>query len=420
MKQKINDLFANEVTGGVLLLLTALLALTMANSSYAQYYLHFIETNIGFNFGELSIGMSLEAWINDLFMAIFFIVVGMEVKKEIIEGSLNNLKSVALPAVAAFGGMIIPALIYFAINFNHPELVRGTSIPMATDIAFTVGVIALLGKRVPTELKVFVLALAIIDDLGAIVIIALFLTAKLNMAALFGALVCVVVLFVMNRANVLKVRYYLLVGIVLWVFVLNSGVHATIAGVILGFSIPLKGKHKTKVKGKKTIVQYVSPLKKVEHALSPWVSYAILPIFAFANAGVNLGGIVFNDIISPLPLGIILGLFIGKPLGIFAFCVAAIRLNFAKLPENSTYLQVMAVSILCGIGFTMSIFLSTLSFVGSDYPNVITLSRLGILLGSLLSAVVGYFALKLVTKAVDDDEDDDEDEDEELFLPNLK
>lgn len=320
-------------------------------------------------------------WINDALMAVFFLLIGLEVKRELMQGSLASLRQAAFPVIAAIGGMIVPALLYLAFNYSDPVTREGWAIPAATDIAFALGVLALLGSRVPLALKIFLMALAIIDDLGAIIIIALFYTSDLSIVSLGVAAFAIAVLALLNLCGVRRTGVYILVGAVLWTAVLKSGVHATLAGVIVGFFIPLKEKH-----GR-------SPAKRLEHVLHPWVAYLILPLFAFANAGVSLQGVTIDGLTSMLPLGIIAGLLIGKPLGISLFCWLALRFKLAHLPQGTTYQQIMAVGILCGIGFTMSIFIASLAFGNVD-PELINWAKLGILIGSLLSAVVGYSWLR--------------------------
>jgi Na+/H+ antiporter NhaA len=320
-------------------------------------------------------------WINDALMAVFFLLIGLEVKREMVLGSLATRQQAAFPVIAAIGGMVVPALLYLAFNFQDPIARQGWAIPAATDIAFALGVLALLGNRVPVTLKIFLMALAIIDDLGAIVIIALFYTSDLSVLSLGVAAVAIAALAILNMCNVRRTGIYILVGVILWTAVLKSGVHATLAGVIVGFFIPLKEQN-----GK-------SPAKQLEHVLHPWVAYLILPLFAFANAGVSLQGVTMEGLTSLLPLGIMAGLFIGKPLGIGLFCWLALRFKLAKLPHDTTGRQIFAVSVLCGIGFTMSIFISTLAFGGLD-PTLITWAKLGILIGSLLAAVTGYSLLR--------------------------
>ena len=371
-----------ESASGIILILAALLALLLANSPLAHHYQAFLDIDVQIRIGALDLHKPLLLWINDGLMAIFFLLIGLEVKREMIDGALSSREQAIFPAIAAMGGVLAPALIYLLFNHGNPETHSGWAIPAATDIAFALGVMALLGKRVPTSLKVFLLALAIIDDLGVILIIALFYTSQLNLAALAIAAVAVGILFWMNRRGVDRLSWYLLVGTLLWVAVLKSGVHATLAGVIVGFLIPNQGH------------RYVSPLKHLEHRLHPWSSYLILPLFAFANAGISLAGVSLASLATPVPLGIMLGLFVGKPLGISLISWLAIKTGLARLPKGIGMRHILAVSVLCGIGFTMSIFISSLAFHGgaADYS---TLSRLGILSGSTMAAVLGYFFLRL-------------------------
>ncbi|MEG0007718.1 MAG: Na+/H+ antiporter NhaA [Aeromonas sp.] len=371
-----------ESASGIILILAALLAIALANSALAEYYQSFLNTQVQMRIGALDIDKPLLLWINDGFMAIFFLLVGLEVKRELLEGALSSRVQATFPAIAAVGGMLAPALIYAFFNYDDEVTRAGWAIPAATDIAFALGVMALLGKRVPTSLKVFLLALAIMDDLGVIIIIALFYTQQLSLGALAVGVLATLTLLWMNRRGEDRIGLYMLVGLVLWVAVLKSGVHATLAGVIVGFVIPLNGK------------RYASPLKHLEHALHPWSAYLILPLFAFANAGVSLDGIGLSALLSPVPLGIMLGLFVGKPLGIFTISWLAVKLGVAQLPSGVNFKQIFAVSILCGIGFTMSMFIASLAFEhgGLDYGSY---SRLGILVGSTLAAVVGYLALRV-------------------------
>lgn len=371
-----------ESASGIILILAALLAIGLANSALAQHYQSFLNTEVQVRIAALDINKPLLLWINDGFMAIFFLLVGLEVKREMLEGALSSRVQATFPAIAAVGGMLAPALIYSFFNYGDEATRAGWAIPAATDIAFALGVMALLGKRVPTSLKVFLLALAIMDDLGVIIIIALFYTQQLSLTALAIGVVATLTLLWMNRRGEDRIGLYMLVGLVLWVAVLKSGVHATLAGVIVGFMIPLNGK------------RYASPLKHLEHVLHPWSAFLILPLFAFANAGVSLGGIYFSALLNPLPMGIILGLFVGKPLGIFTISWLAVKSGIAQLPQGVNFRQIFAVSILCGIGFTMSMFIASLAFEhgGLDYGSY---SRLGILAGSTLAAVIGYIALRL-------------------------
>ncbi|ASI91184.1 Na+/H+ antiporter NhaA [Vibrio mediterranei] len=373
MNDVIRNFFKMESAGGIILVIAAAIAMLVANSPLNEMYQGVLHTYV--------FGLSISHWINDGLMAIFFFLIGLEVKRELLEGALKSKETAIFPAIAAVGGMLAPALIYVLFNIGDPEAMSGWAIPAATDIAFALGIMALLGKRVPVALKVFLLALAIIDDLGVIVIIALFYSSDLSTLALTIGFIMTAVLFMLNAKKVTSIPVYLLVGAVLWVSVLASGVHATLAGVVLGFAIPLKGNEGEK-----------SPLKHIEHALHPYVAFLILPIFAFANAGISLEGVSMSGLTSMLPLGIALGLLVGKPLGIFSFSWLAVKLGVAKLPDGVDFKQVFAVSVLCGIGFTMSIFISSLAFTGVS-PEFDTYARLGILMGSTTAAVLGYILL---------------------------
>ncbi|EPR7548458.1 Na+/H+ antiporter NhaA [Vibrio fluvialis] len=375
MTDMIRDFFKLESAGGILLVIAAAIAMTIANSPLNEIYQGALHSYV--------FGMSVSHWINDGLMAVFFLLIGLEVKRELLEGALKSRETAIFPAIAAMGGMLAPALIYVLFNSGDAEAIQGWAIPAATDIAFALGIMALLGKRVPVSLKVFLLALAIIDDLGVVVIIALFYTSDLSTIALTVGFIMTAVLFMLNAKHVTKLSAYLIVGLILWVAVLKSGVHATLAGVVIGFAIPLKGN-----KGEH------SPLKHLEHALHPYVAFGILPLFAFANAGISLEGVSFSSLASTLPLGVALGLLIGKPLGIFSFSVIAVKAGVAKLPEGINFKHIFAVSVLCGIGFTMSIFISSLAF-GSANVDYDTYARLGILMGSTTAAILGYVLLRL-------------------------
>ncbi|EEQ10466.1 Na(+)/H(+) antiporter nhaA 2 [Yersinia mollaretii ATCC 43969] len=382
----IRQFLRQEAAGGMILIFAAIVALFMANTSLQGIYHSFLDVPVSVKIASLDISKPLLLWINDGLMAIFFLVVGLEVKRELMEGSLAGRDKAVFPAIAALGGMLAPALIYLLFNGADEVTRQGWAIPAATDIAFALGVMALLGPRVPTSLKVFLLALAIIDDLGVIIIIALFYTHEVSVQALAIAAAAIALLGYMNWRGVGKTSAYLLVGLVLWVCILKSGVHATLAGVIVGFMIPLHTKNKR------------SPSESLEHGLHPWVAYLILPLFAFANAGVSLQGVSLSGLTSLLPMGIASGLFIGKPLGIFIFSWLAVKLGIAKLPDTINFKQIFAVSVLCGIGFTMSIFIASLAFEGADLA-LTTYSKLGILLGSTSAAIVGYSLLRLVLPA---------------------
>ncbi|MCE7597867.1 Na+/H+ antiporter NhaA [Vibrio fluvialis] len=375
MTDMIRDFFKLESAGGILLVIAAAIAMAIANSPLNEIYQGSLHSYV--------FGISVSHWINDGLMAVFFLLIGLEVKRELLEGALKSRETAIFPAIAAVGGMLAPALIYVLFNSGDAEAIQGWAIPAATDIAFALGIMALLGKRVPVSLKVFLLALAIIDDLGVVVIIALFYTSDLSTIALTVGFIMTAVLFMLNAKHVTKLSAYLIVGLILWVAVLKSGVHATLAGVVIGFAIPLKGN-----KGEH------SPLKHLEHALHPYVAFGILPLFAFANAGISLEGVSFSSLASTLPLGVALGLLIGKPLGIFSFSVIAVKAGVAKLPEGINFKHIFAVSVLCGIGFTMSIFISSLAF-GSANVDYDTYARLGILMGSTTAAILGYVLLRL-------------------------
>ncbi|ELS3716546.1 Na+/H+ antiporter NhaA [Vibrio fluvialis] len=375
MTDMIRDFFKLESAGGILLVIAAAIAMAIANSPLNEIYQGALHSYV--------FGMSVSHWINDGLMSVFFLLIGLEVKRELLEGALKSRETAIFPAIAAVGGMLAPALIYVLFNSGDAEAIQGWAIPAATDIAFALGIMALLGKRVPVSLKVFLLALAIIDDLGVVVIIALFYTSDLSTIALTVGFIMTAVLFMLNAKHVTKLSAYLIVGLILWVAVLKSGVHATLAGVVIGFAIPLKGN-----KGEH------SPLKHLEHALHPYVAFGILPLFAFANAGISLEGVSFSSLASTLPLGVALGLLMGKPLGIFSFSVIAVKAGVAKLPEGINFKHIFAVSVLCGIGFTMSIFISSLAF-GSANVDYDTYARLGILMGSTTAAILGYVLLRL-------------------------
>jgi Na+/H+ antiporter nhaA len=387
MIRQIKNFLKLESSGGILLFTAAILAIICANTSVQSVYFDFLQTQVVLKVGAFAIDKPLLMWINDGFMAVFFVLVGLEVKREMFEGSLSSVRKASLPAFAAFGGMIVPALIYYFINHHDPELVRGWAIPMATDIAFALGIVALLSKQVPLPLKMFLLALAIIDDIGAIVVIAIFFSHEMSMPALIVASLAIITLFTMNRYKVVSMIHYLIVGSILWASVLKSGVHATLAGVIIGFAIPLRGKNGE------------TPLYHLEHILAPWCSFVILPLFAFANAGVSFDGMSLEKLTSPVPLGIAFGLFIGKPVGVFLFSYVAVLLRLAGLPQGVNFKQIFAIAVLCGIGFTMSVFIAGLAFGAdnNDGSNMLPLAQLGILIGTNLSAVLGYILLKATT-----------------------
>ena len=370
--------FQLEAASGLLLIAAAALALIINNSPLSHFYTAFLDVPVAVQIGALQIAKPSLLWINDGLMALFFLLIGLEVKRELLDGQLSRPSQVILPGAAAIGGMVVPALIYWYINKDFPDAHGGWAIPMATDIAFALGVLALLGKRVPVSLKLFLMTLAIIDDLGAIIVIAVFYSSELSGVSLMLAAACLVVLIAMNRMGVVKIAPYMIVGLILWVCVLKSGVHATLAGVTLAFCIPLRTRNSEP-----------SPLMGIEHALHPWVAYGILPLFAFANAGVSLTGVNLHSFTHHVPIGIAAGLLIGKTVGVFGLTWIVIKTGLAALPTGANWGQLFGVAILCGIGFTMSLFVGSLAFVSgsSDYVGM---DRMGILTGSILAALIGY------------------------------
>lgn len=374
-RSALRGLLSSEAGGGLLLIAVAAAALVVANSAAAPAYFGVLEAKVA--------GLSVLHWINDGLMALFFLLVGLEIKRELLDGQLSNARDRMLPAAAAAGGMIVPALVFAAFNAGLPTL-RGWATPTATDIAFALGILALLGRRVPVSLKIFLTALAIIDDLGAVAIIAVFYTADLSMPWLAAAAATLVALRLMNRAAVMRLAPYLLLGALLWFFVLRSGVHATLAGVALAAAIPLRVSPARPDDAD-------SPLHKLEHALQPWVAYAVVPLFGFANAGVSLAGMGPGALAAPLPLGIAAGLFAGKQIGVFAAAWAAIRLRLADRPTGASWVQIYGISLLCGVGFTMSLFIGLLAF--PDNPTLQAEVKIGVLAGSGLSAVAGAAVL---------------------------
>ncbi|MCT8561841.1 Na+/H+ antiporter NhaA [Glaesserella parasuis] len=386
MIQHIRKFLQLESASGILLLAFAMLAMLFANTPLKDLYFDFLSMPVSIQIGLFSIHKPLLMWVNDGFMAVFFVLIGLEVKREMMVGAISSYQCAIFPAIGALGGMIVPALVFTLINSDSPEFQQGWAIPMATDIAFALGVLGLLGKRVPFALKIFLLALAIIDDLGAIVVIAIFFSHELSTTALISAVIAITALIIMNRMRVTAICAYMVVGLILWASVLKSGVHATLAGVIIGFCVPLKGKNGEE------------PLAHFEHILAPWCSFVILPLFAFSNAGVSFAGMSLSTLFSPLTMGVALGLLVGKTLGVFSFSFLAVKLGIAQLSEGMNFKQIFAVSILCGIGFTMSMFLAGLAFGGDEADGqFISLARLGILIGSGISAVLGYYLLKLCT-----------------------
>ena len=377
--------FKLEAASGLLLLISAIIALILSNSDYSSLYFEILESYFFLGVNNFGIKMSILHWINDALMAAFFFFVTLEIKREFLQGELSNRKQALLPIIAAIGGMLVPALIYIYVNFQNPETLNGGAIPTATDIAFSLGVLSLLGSRVPLSLKVFLTALAIIDDLGAIIIIAFFYTGDLNIIYLASLILVFIILLILNKLNTKKFLPYLLLGLILWFFTYESGVHATISGVLLATVIPHRKKEKD-----------FSLLTKVEHNISPYVAFGIMPLFALANAGVSLDGVNLNSLLSPIPLGILLGLFVGKQVGVFLFSIISIKLKIAQMPNNSNWASLYAVGILTGIGFTMSLFIGNLAFV-ENYQYLDDV-KIGVLSGSLLSTLVGYFLLLIFSK----------------------
>ncbi|MFT7879122.1 MAG: Na+/H+ antiporter NhaA [Sulfurimonas sp.] len=382
--QTLLNFIKKESSAGIILIMVTIAALLLQNGPLSSYYTSFLHTPVEIRFGDLQIAKPLLLWVNDGLMAVFFFMIGLEVKREVMEGHLSSIRQVTLPAIAAVGGMVVPALVFLLFNAGNEFAMNGWAIPTATDIAFALGILSLLGPRVPVSLKIFLMALAIIDDLGAIIIIALFYTTDLSTTSIVIASIALATLFILNRMKVTKQSLYIVVGIVLWVSVLKSGVHATLAGVALAFMIPL---YSTDERG-----QPFSMLKKMEHGLHYWVAFFILPLFAFVNAGVDLRGISVEQIAGPVPLGIMLGLFIGKQVGVFGFSWVAIKLGLASRPNGATWRQLYGVAILTGIGFTMSLFVDSLAYNDTDLYRYA--DKLAILLGSFLSGVAGYLLLR--------------------------
>ena len=374
--------FKLEAASGLVLLFAAVIALFISNSNFSDLYFSTLNNYIFIGINEIGLKLTVIHWINDALMAIFFFFVTLEIKREFLQGELSNIKQALLPIIAAVGGMLVPALVYVYINFGDAETLNGWAIPSATDIAFSLGVLSLLGRRVPLSLKVFLTALAIIDDLGAILIIAVFYSGDLSIKYLSLMLIAFLILLVINKFNVKKFLPYLVVGLFLWDFTHNSGIHATIAGVLLAMTIPHRKKEKD-----------FSLLIKIEHAISPYVAFGIMPLFAFANAGVSLDGLSFSSLLDKVPLGIVLGLFLGKQLGVFVFSYISIKLKIAQMPNNSNWFNFYGVGVLTGIGFTMSLFVGNLAFVENmQYMDGV---KIGVLTGSLLSTLFGYFLILL-------------------------
>ncbi len=381
----LEEFIKKESSSGILLIFVTLIALILQNSMFSGVYNAFLHTPVEIRFGHLQIANSLLHWINDGLMAVFFLLIGLEVKRELLEGQLSSISQIALPGIAAVGGMAVPALLYILVNHADATAMRGWAIPTATDIAFALGILALLGKRVPVSLKIFLMALAIIDDLGAIIIIALFYTVELSTISIIIAALSLAVLIIMNRLGVIKKAAYIVVGVILWVSVLKSGVHATLAGVALAFTIPMNSK--------KPDGSHYSMAKEMEHDLHYWVAFFILPLFAFVNAGIDLRHVSLPQMISGVPLGTMLGLFVGKQLGVFGFSWVMIKAGLAKMPEKSTWLQLYGVAVLTGIGFTMSLFVNSLAF--SDANLYQQADKLAILVASFSAGIAGYLVLRI-------------------------
>ena len=377
--------FQLEAASGLVLLIAAIIALIISNSDFSDLYFHILEQYLFIGINTFGLKLSVHHWINDALMAIFFFFVTLEIKREFIQGELSNLKKALLPIIAAVGGMLIPALFYIVINLDNSETLNGWAIPSATDIAFSLGILSLLGSRVPISLKIFLTALAIIDDLGAILIIAFFYSGDLSISYLSLMLISYILLLTLNKFGYKKFLPYLIIGIFMWYFTYKSGIHATIAGVLLASTIPHRQKNKD-----------FSLLIKIEHLISPYVAFIIMPLFAFANAGVSLSGLSISSLLFPVPLGILSGLFFGKQLGVMLFSFISVKLKIAQMPDNSSWMSIYGVSILTGIGFTMSLFVGNLAFV--DNTQYIDGVKIGVLAGSLLSTVFGYLLLSISTR----------------------
>lgn len=377
-----------ESSAGLILFVMAVLALIVDNSAWHNYYHAFFSQIFLIRLGEYELGKPVLLWVNDGLMVLFFLLVGLEVKRELFEGELNSRKKAVLPAVAAAGGMLGPAIVYLCLNYQNPDYLQGWAIPTATDIAFSLAILALLGSRVPPQLKIFLTALAIFDDIGAIVIIAIFYTKHISLNMLLVAFSLIVVLLLLNRFRVTHRAAYFLVGILMWMCVLKSGVHATLVGIIIAFAIPLRASGKPNV----------SPVRDLEHALHPWVAYLVLPLFAFANAGIAFDQLSWSHLWHPLPLGIAAGLFLGKQLGIFVSTWSIVKLGWARLPDRVTWTGVYGMALVAGVGFTMSLFIGSLAF-GEGNLDHKAMVRAGVLLGSLISGVLGYGMLRLAFRS---------------------
>ena len=384
----ISKFFKLESAGGIILIFAAALALILANSPLQSYYALLLDTPVEIRIGTFEIAKPLLLWINDGLMAVFFFLVGLELKRELIEGELSDKKNIVLPAVGAIGGMAIPALIYVYFNWDDPGALKGWAIPAATDIAFALGILTLLGSRVPVSLKIFLTSLAIFDDIGAIIIIAIFYTSKISLTSLIIAAICITLLYFINKRNPESTSMYIVVGAVMWVALLKSGVHATLAGVILAMFIPMKSK----------VNKHYSPLKSMEHDLHSVVAFFVLPVFAFANAGISFNGVGVEQVLHSVPLGIALGLFAGKQIGVFGLCWLAIKINMTSLPKGMSWGSLYGTATLCGIGFTMSLFIGSLAFEETGVNQIFD-ERLGIILGSLASGIIGFIILKMTLPA---------------------
>lgn len=393
---KIQEFIKFEGAGGIVLMATSILALIIANSTLAGVYDAFLATPVAIEVGALKIAKPLLLWVNDGLMAVFFLLVGLEIKREFLQGELSSRDQALLPFLAAVGGMAVPAAFYAALNWGDPVAIRGWAIPAATDIAFALGILALVGSRAPLSLKVFLMAIAIIDDLGAILIIATFYTENLSVGSLSLAAIGLTALALLNVAGVRRLAPYLLVGVFLWVCVLKSGVHATLAGVAIAMAIPLKPGREGQAEDQEG---QEAPLLSLEHALLPWVAFAIMPLFGFANAGVSFAGIGFGSFAQPVTAGIIAGLVFGKMAGVFGMTWLAVKSGLAKMPAGTTWMQIYGVACLCGVGFTMSLFIGTLAFEDPSYAATV---RLGVLSGSLVAALIGYACLRWATSDVSD------------------
>ncbi|MBL1142136.1 MAG: Na+/H+ antiporter NhaA [Proteobacteria bacterium] len=379
--------FKMESAGGIFLMFSAVLAVIFANTPLIHYYDLLLSTPVEIRIGNFEIAKPLLLWINDGLMAVFFFLVGLELKREVIEGELSDKRNIILPGVGAIGGMLVPALIYVYFNYDDPVALQGWAIPAATDIAFALGVLSLLGSRVPVSIKVFLTSVAIFDDIGAILIIAFFYTSKISMSALIIVALCIVVLTILNKRNVISESPYILVGLIMWAAALKSGIHATLAGVILAMFIPIRSKENPDI----------SPLKSMEHDLHTVVAFFVLPVFAFANAGISLSGVGIKEMFHDVPIGIALGLFVGKQVGIFGLCWLFIKLKITNMPKGMDWWSLYGTAALCGIGFTMSLFIGSLAFEETGVDLFFD-ERLGIILGSILSGIVGYIILRLKLK----------------------